>query len=101
MSATISNRDPYTRVDVRLVPELHRCPVCGATAEMWRHQPQQDGVWTVAVMCSNQDDFEEGIDSGCPLRLVPTSFYAPTLREAARYWNDYAEWITAQREARQ
>ena len=93
-----NGRDEYSRVSHSRVPTLVACPLCGAPAEMWRHQPA-DSAPRLTAMCSNPADFEDGIDGGC-LLFVPTRFYAATIREAARYWNDYAQWISAQREAR-
>ena len=52
-------------------------------------------------MCSNGEPFlpQDGLFDGCLLNLPPKNFYKPTVREAVKYWNDYASALMAMRVA--
>ena len=46
------------------------------------------------VMCSHGDEIgphDALAGGGCPLYMPPQSFYRPTIREAAKHWNEYAK----------
>lgn len=80
---------------------IEACPVCGSAAELWSHSKDfATGPILKAVMCSNGDAFGpqgEEIFGGCLLYMPPSAFYQPTIREAVKYWNQYAVALRALR----
>lgn len=80
---------------------LSRCPVCGSEAELWLHSLDfENGPINKVVMCSNGEPFfpQDGLFDGCLLYMPPNGFHRPTIREAVKYWNDYAAALTAMRD---
>jgi hypothetical protein len=80
---------------------LARCPVCGSEAELWLHSLDfEHGPINKAVMCSNGEPFlpQDGLFDCCLLCMPPNGFYRPTVREAVKYWNEYAAALIAMRE---
>lgn len=71
--------------------QLQRCPLCGHPAGMWEVH-NRAGVFK-AVMCdrTEHDEGHLGDVSNCPLSLTGPEFNKPTYREAASYWNRFAE----------
>lgn len=82
---------------------LAPCPVCGAEAELWLHSHDfKNGPIRKAGMCSNGDPImpDGGLVDGCPLCMPPEHFYRSTVREAVKYWNDYAATLVSMRWAK-
>lgn len=71
--------------------QLQRCPLCGHPAGMWEVRTRL-GVFK-AVMCdrTEHDEGRLGDVPDCPLTLTGSNFNHATYREAARYWNRFAE----------
>lgn len=79
------------------------CPVCGAEAAAWSYSATPAAPMQRVVMCSNGEAFgpQEGFaNEGCLLYMPPDDFYKATIREAARFWNEYAAALIALRTAR-
>lgn len=80
-------------MDYKQVPyhaaELLPCGFCGSVVHMYQHTTAR--TVDFVVMCSL---IEEGSPTGddCPLVMPPESFYAATKREAAKYWNEWAQF---------
>lgn len=88
---------------------LEGCPVCASTAELWQFSQTEDGPTTKVVMCSNGEKIgpqDGSAHAGCPLYMPDDEHYRATIREAVKYWNEYAKalgslqranrWKTAQ-----
>ena len=83
--------DCYKKIEADTHIEL--CPVCASVGEVWRYSESDDSPTTTAVMCSNGERFgpQDGmIYEGCLLYMPPENFYRGTIREAVKYWNEYA-----------
>jgi len=76
---------------------LHPCGFCSAEAKMWQYT-DDEGVVTFVVMCS-LTEAESPTGDDCPLVMPPNTFYAPTRREAAYYWNEWAKFGSSRRGA--
>jgi hypothetical protein len=76
------------------------CPVCGGAGALWRYSLTPDAPTVTAVMCDNGTKFgpQDGLlEEGCLLYMPPDGFYRGTIREAVKYWNDYAQALVARR----
>lgn len=96
-------RDCYKKVDAPVGAHIEVCPVCGAIGELWRYSEADDAPTSTAVMCTNGEKFgpQDGLrNEGCLLFMPPENFYRATLREAVKYWNEYAKALEAQRRKR-
>lgn len=85
--------DCYQPIDTPAGVAIELCPVCNAVAGLWRHSEGPDEPTTTAVMCSNGQRFgpqDDSVHEGCLLYMPPEDFHRNTIREAVRYWNDYA-----------
>lgn len=91
--------DEYTRLALsEPAPSLELCPCCGAAPELWQHIDPKTSNCTKVVMCSNGTKFgpQDGIaNEGCPLYMPSDGHYMPTIREAVKYWNDFAKALGA------
>jgi hypothetical protein len=68
--------------------QLDPCPICGHAADMWEIVDDH-GVQKFAC-CGRSEDNALGPVDGCPLSHPPRQhFYMPTLREAAKRWNEF------------
>lgn len=68
--------------------QLDACPLCGHEAALWE-LVDEHGVFKFAC-CGRSADGSLGLADGCPLCFPPRNhFYLPTLREAARRWNEF------------
>lgn len=95
--------DQYKKIDTPEGVALEPCPVCASAAELWRYSESPSSPTTTAVCCANGDPIgPQGgeLAAGCLLYMPPTEFYCSTIREAVKYWNDYAKALSAQRRAR-
>ena len=93
--------DEYKMLDTPAGLEL--CPCCGSAAELWQYSKSVDAPASKAVCCANGEQFgpQEGIvNDGCLLYMPPDDFYRATVREAVKYWNEYAKALTSQQRAR-
>lgn len=101
-SVRASIRDLYRPVAPG--PEtIAACPVCGAEAVAWSYSSTPAAPMQRVVMCSNGEAFgpQEGFaNEGCLLFMPPDEFYKATIREAVRFWNEYAEALVSLRAAR-
>ena len=96
-------RDCYKKVEAPEGTHIAQCPVCASSAEVYRYSESDDAPTTTAVMCANGDKFgpQDGLThEGCLLYMPPENFYRGTIREAVKYWNEYAKALDAQRRAR-
>lgn len=88
--------DDYKQLDLPDTP-LEACPICASEAELWQFSKANDGPCTKAVMCSNGEQFgpQDGLGGdGCPLFMPHETHYRATIREAVKYWNEYAKSLT-------
>lgn len=79
------------------------CPVCGAKAHLFEFSEEANDPVQRVVMCENGKPLgpQQGvINEGCLLYMPPSGFYRATARDALRYWNEFADAITKQRERR-
>jgi hypothetical protein len=96
-------RDCYRKIETPADKHLEACVVCGAAGELWRYSEADDAPTTTAVMCSNGEAFgpQSGVvNEGCLLNMPPNEFYRDTIRDAVRFWNEYAKALGAQRRKR-
>lgn len=86
--------DNYTRLSTPEGTHTEPCPVCYADPEIWQYIANPGEVAQKVVMCSHGDEIgphDALAGGGCPLYMPPQSFYRPTIREAAKHWNEYAK----------
>ena len=94
--------DMYTRLDKSPAP-LARCPVCAGKAALWQFQKSPGASASKVVMCEHGESIgpQDGIAfEGCPMYMPDDGFYKATIREAVKYWNDYAAALVKLRESR-
>jgi hypothetical protein len=92
--------DDYKPLDTPDGVTLHRCPVCSSEAALWQYSTSPTNPTTKSVMCTNGDKIgpQDGIkNEGCLLYMPPDNFYRATIRDAVRYWNEFAAALTALR----
>lgn len=85
--------DDYKRLEPAAGVKLYPCPVCAADAELWQYSEALTSPTKKVVMCSRGEAFgpQSGlVDEGCLLYMPPGAFYKPSIRDAVKYWNDYA-----------
>ncbi len=95
--------DDFKRLESPAGTHLEYCPVCGHDAELWQYSAAYYGPTNKLICCSRGDAFgpQEGeAMGGCLLYLPPQPFYRATIREAVRYWNDYAKALEKLRRAK-
>ncbi|VTU32155.1 hypothetical protein H4CHR_02954 [Variovorax sp. PBS-H4] len=100
MSAPL--HDDYKRLSIPDGARLEPCPCCGGTPELWQYSVSPDGPATKAVMCSTNEPIgpQDGLtNEGCPLYMPPDCHYRATMREAIKFWNDFAKALTTMRAA--
>lgn len=88
--------DDYKKLDLPETP-LEVCPVCASKAELWQFSKSETDFTSKSVMCSNGDAFgpqQGSADEGCLLYMPPPEFYKATIREAVKFWNEYAKSLT-------
>ena len=94
----------YKQIDTPQGVSLLPCPCCGMDAKLWRYAKSETDSSTPVVMCENGDKLgpQDGhANEGCLLYMPPDNFYRATIREAVRYWNEYADALmTMQRKNR-
>lgn len=89
--------DEYTRIDTPNGAQLEPCPCCGSAPRVWQYIDDA-GDATKVVMCSFGDSIgpQTGLQSsGCPLYFPSMEGYRATIREAVKYWNEFAKALTA------
>ena len=85
--------DDYKRLELPAGTHLYPCPVCQADAELWQYSESETTATTKAVCCGRGEAFgpQTGIvNEGCLLYMPPGDFYRATIKDAVKYWNDYA-----------
>lgn len=85
--------DDYKRLDLQPGTNLYPCPVCAADAELWQYSESETVATKKVIMCSRGEAFgpQRGmVSEGCLLYLPPREFYKRTIRDAVKFWNDYA-----------
>ena len=90
----MSPHDDYKRLDLPAGATLMPCPVCKSDAEIWQYSESETAATRKAVCCSFKETFgpQDGIlNEGCLLYMPPDGFYQPTIRDAIKYWNEYAK----------
>lgn len=91
----------YKQMDT---PEgLELCPCCGSVAQLWQYSEAVDKPTSKVICCANAERFgpQDGIaNDGCLLYMPPDNFYRATMREAVKYWNEYAKALTSQQRTR-
>jgi hypothetical protein len=94
-------KEQYTQLTAPDGTTFEPCPCCASTPELWQYELPTGGA-TKVVMCSNGTAFgpQDGIaNEGCPLYMPDDGFYRATIREAVRYWNEYAKALVKQQRA--
>lgn len=80
-----------------------QCPVCKAQPGLWQYTHDEHTSQRV-VMCNTdyaigpQVRYDGAGMFGCPLSFPAPLFYQPTVREALRFWNEYAAALVQLRE---
>jgi hypothetical protein len=95
--------DEYKALDTPAGQHIAACPVCGAAGALWQYSESEQAATEKSVMCTNGEAFgpQDGIvTEGCLLYMPPRGFYQATIREAIKYWNEYAKALIVQRRAR-
>lgn len=90
--------EQYTQLEWPTVVALEACPCCGSTPELWQYITEAGDAQKV-VMCPNSEPIgpQDGIaDEGCLLYMPPNGFYRATIREALKYWNEFAKALMVQ-----
>jgi len=91
--------DEYTKLTIPDGAHIEACPCCGSTPELWQYQVSEGEAASKAVMCTNNERIgpQDGVaDEGCPLYMPSQGFYRATIREAIKYWNEYAKALMKQ-----
>jgi len=93
--------DEFKRMET---PEEHMepCPCCGADAELWQRSTSPTSPCTKFGACTTSYAIgpQDGLCSdGCLLYMPPDSFYKATIREAVKYWNEFAKALAAAQRA--
>lgn len=85
--------DNYTRLTTPAGTHIEPCPVCAADPEVWQYIAKPGEVAQKVVMCSHDEAIgpHDPVAGGCLLYMPPNDFYAPTIREAAKHWNEFAK----------
>lgn len=79
---------------------LERCPVCASAAQLWQYSESETSPRKLLVMCSHGEAIgpQDGLtNEGCLLYMPPNQFYRETIRDAVRYWNEFAKALVALR----
>lgn len=72
---------------------LEPCPVCGGAASLWQYSTSETAPRKLLVCCTHSEPIgpQDGLaNEGCPLYMPPDNFYRETIRDAVRYWNEFA-----------
>lgn len=71
---------------------LESCPCCGADAEVWQFSQTPTSPCTKVVMCVTSQPIgpQSNVNEGCPMYMPDDDHYQATIREAVKYWNEFA-----------
>ena len=97
------SHEAFKKLDTPEGTHLEPCPVCASSPELWRRSDSPSSPTETAVCCCNGDAIgpQDGeVNKGCLLYMPPDDFYRPTIRDAVKYWNEYAKALCAQQRAR-
>jgi hypothetical protein len=81
---------------------LERCPLCHSEAALWQYSTSPAAPRKLLACCSHGEPIgpQDGlVNEGCLLYMPPDNFYRETIRDAVRYWNEFAQALTAMRAA--
>lgn len=81
---------------------LEPCPVCGSEAALWQYSESETTPRRLLVCCTHGDAIgpQDGLtNEGCLLYMPPDNFYRETIRDAVRYWNEFAKALSTLRRA--
>jgi hypothetical protein len=90
--------DDYKQLSTPDGVTLERCPVCGSEAALWQYSESETDPRQLLVCCSHGDMIgpqDHLVGGGCLLYLPPQGFYRETIRDAVRYWNEFAKALSA------
>jgi hypothetical protein len=79
---------------------LEACPVCGSEAALWQYSESETTPRKLLVCCTHGDAIgpQDGLtNEGCLLYMPPENFYRETIRDAVRYWNEFAKALSTLR----
>lgn len=76
--------DDYKQLDCDPAT-LDPCPVCGSAAGLWQYSTSETAPRKLVVMCSHGE------------YLPPDVFYRETVRDAIRFWGEFARALVALR----
>lgn len=100
--------DCYKRLAAPDLVVLRACPCCGGPAELWQYSDSPTSPCTKVVMCGTSEAIGPQITDddilgtpGCPLYMPQQGAYKATIREAVRYWNEFAVALVVLRMRRQ
>ncbi len=82
---------------------LELCPCCGSAAQLWQYSESATAPTSKVICCENGEKFgpQDGMaNEGCLLYMPPENFYRATIREAMKFWNEYAKALTSQQRKR-
>jgi hypothetical protein len=85
--------DEYKRLDLP-AGHIEPCPCCGADVELWQYSKSETSAATKVVMCMSGEPIgpQDGLtNEGCPMFVPPDNHYRATIREAVKYWNEFAK----------
>lgn len=85
--------DDYKLLEPSDAP-IEVCPVCASKAELWMFSKSETDITSKLVMCTNGEAFgpqQGSANEGCLLYMPPQEFYKATIREAVKFWNEYAK----------
>lgn len=100
MERKSNTHDCYKQIEAPAMTHIEACPVCGSAGQLWRYSESPDSPTTTVVMCSNGDKLgpQQGIvNEGCYLYIPTENAHRATIREAVKYWNEYAKALIAVR----
>lgn len=92
--------DDYKQLDIPQGVTLEPCPVCRSASELWQYSESETAPRRLLVCCTHGEAIgpQDGLtNEGCLLYMPPDNFYRETIRDAVRYWNDFAKALNTMR----
>lgn len=92
--------DDYKPLEFPLGVFVESCPCCGGKPELWQYSTAPDAPATKVVMCATNEAIgpQDGLtNEGCPLYMPPDCHYRATIREAVKFWNEFAKALSSLR----
>jgi hypothetical protein len=94
--------DDYKQLEAPAGVQIERCAVCGSAPQLWQYSTSPTAPTKKLVMCSHGDVIgpQSGlIHEGCLLYMPSDDFYRDTIRDAIRFWNEFAKALSSLRRA--